>query len=851
MKTIVHVNVKMNRSLILVALIILGNATVALGQPDKLGQPDNAFRPDQSELPNRGMWSERPADRWQDALVTGNGTLGAMVLGDPNHERIVVNHERLYEPLLDEPCPVPDISTALPEVRRMLLDGQYKEAYQYSYQAALEVGFPGIQWTDPYHPACAVEIEQAISGDVSNYFRSTDFESGEVEVCFRNGEQRLSRQTFASRPDQVIVHRINSSSGGNVSGTLQLTNQDRRAIDQRVDKKGGGYHSPVVTVDGQWISYRCKYDRSDRGYEVIAHVAAIDGKVESTSDSIKFDANEVIMLIAINSLEDFADVEHQAKVTRARMKSLSFDYDTLLKRHADVHGELMGRVKIDLGGGDDRNLSSEALIALQKESQSTHLNHALLEKMFDMGRYSLISSSGQLPPNLMGIWNGDWRPDWSGDFTLDANVNLQIAGANLGNLPEAMTGYSHLVNSLVSDWKINAKNLFGCRGVVSGIRTDGRHNLNTHFSTKFPGHLWTAGAQWMALPMWEHYQTTGDQAFLDDELLPLMKQIVVFYEDFLTETDALGKRIFAPSYSPENHPSNTGCPAAINATMDLACAKQAIVNLIEVLGADDHQSNVNTLTAERCRSLMSSLPPYLINDDGALKEWASPSLDDHYDHRHVSHLYPVWPGHEINPEDTPQLFAAAEVAARKRGRGNGSAHGLAHMALIGTRLKDAGLVGGNLRFMLSNDYLLRSLFTFHNPGRIYNADMLHSLPAVVMEMLIYSKSGGANTLSEIELLPALPSELRRGKIQGVCCRNQVVVKEFDWDIESGEANVILHSKVDQVIRLRVRRGIRAAKVLASSSEKSLSISDLAKTVDVMLKADVPLLIELQLEHFRE
>ncbi len=141
-----------------------------------------AFAPSKNDLPRRGMWSRQPARRWQDALVTGNGTLGAMVFGDPASERLVLNHERLYEPLLDQPCPVPDISAALPEVRRLALAGKYKEAYQHSYQSAIEAGFPGIQWTDPYHPACALSIQQDVKGEVRDYWRSTNFETGEVAV---------------------------------------------------------------------------------------------------------------------------------------------------------------------------------------------------------------------------------------------------------------------------------------------------------------------------------------------------------------------------------------------------------------------------------------------------------------------------------------------------------------------------------------------------------------------------------------------------------------------------------------------------------------------------------------------
>jgi hypothetical protein len=190
----------------------------------------------------------------------------------------------------------------------------------------------------------------------------------------------------------------------------------------------------------------------------------------------------------------------------------------------------------------------------------------------------------------------------------------------------------------------------------------------------------------------------------------------------------------------------------------------------------------------------------MINDDGALKEWTHPNLKDNYDHRHVSHLYPVWPGHEINPEDTPDFFEAAKVAAEKRGQGNGSAHGLAHMALIGARLKDADLVEGNLRFMLGSGFVLPSLCTFHNEGRIYNMDMLNSLPAVVLESLVYSKPG------EIELFPALPDSMPAGMVTGIACRNQTVVESLSWNFDNRKITVGIRSKIDQTILVRIRKG---------------------------------------------
>jgi len=781
-------------------------------------------------IPDRGMHSTVPAGKWEEALVSGNGVMGILVFCQPHSERVIFNHEKLYEPLLDTPCPVPDIAGAMPKVRELMLQGKYGEAYAYSYDYAVSKSFPGIQWTDPYHPAFAMTIEHPAAGEPVEYVRTTDFMTGEIAVHWRDRNGAFCRRSFVSRPDNVVVQSIQSQSGGKVDCSITLVNQDSRPKNRRVDAKGGGYNDPEIRIEPGWLSYSCKYARSKRGYEALVRVVVeggdrqvVDGKLQITG------ARSVLLLSRVNSLEDFSD--SRLARTRKRLMQLDADYKTLLDAHVVQHRAIFNRVSLDLGGGNGRRLSSEELIKAQKDSPDRVIN-AFLEKMFDMGRYVFISASGQWPPNLMSIWNGDWRPAWSGDFTLDANINLQISAANIGNMLEGLQSYTNLITNIAPDWRINARNYYGCRGVMSGTRTDGRHNLHTHFSPDFPGHFWTAGAQWLTLPMYEYYQVTGDREYIESTLLPLMKDIVLFYEDFLTVTDGNGKYVFVPSYSPENRPSNTRSPAAINATMDIACATEALTSLIAVC----EELNVEKDNIPKWKAMLEKMPPYLINADGALKEWAHPDLYDNYNHRHVSHLYPVWPGHEINPEDTPALYEAAKIAATKRGRGNGSAHGLAHMALIGTRLKDADLVYGNLLFILKNNYVLPSLFTYHNPGRIYNSDMLCSLPAVVMEMLVYSRPG------IVELLPALSDNLPQGTLSGVLCRGQIRVDKLHWDLKKKEVRVTLTSKTDQEIRLMLRRGIEE---IVTYRGKKLRLED-GISAKVKLNKHVPVTLVIKL-----
>ncbi|QDT69143.1 hypothetical protein MalM25_20710 [Planctomycetes bacterium MalM25] len=739
------------------------------------------------------MRSEAPATKWEEALVTGNGRLGAMVFGGTAEERVVFNHERLYEPLYAEVMAPPKVAAVLPEVRRLLLAGNPDEARRVFAEAAREAGFDELRWTDPYHPAMAMRISEGEAGQPDVYTRGVDFRTGEVTVLWRDEAGVHERQTFVSRPHNVVVQRLKLHGGAAARLAVRLVNQDRRPEAEQAES----YHPPEVHSQADRLIYRCKYRNGGRGYVAVTRVVPVGGEVRVASEGVHFEGDELLLLTRVVSVEKVEAMQQEEDRAWRELAELPADYERLLAPHAAEHGEAYDRVTLDLGGGELRGASSEALLAMQMQSERG-VEPALLEKMFNMGRYSLLSSSGEWPPNLMGVFNGDWRPRWSGDFTLDANVNLQIAPASIAALPEATDSYARLLEGLVKDWRVNARNLYGCRGLLSGCRTDGRHNLHTHHELgKFPGFFWTAGAAWLVAPLVEHYEVTGDREFARERLLPLLKGIAQFYEDFLVERDADGKLIFVPSYSPENEPSNTRNPVTINATMDIACAKEVLTSLASLC----RELGVEPETAARCDRLREQMPPYLVNRKGALKEWAWPTLEDRYNHRHVSHLYPVWPGREINPDETPTLFEAARVAAQKRGRGNGSAHGLAHMALLGARLKDAELVGGNLRYMLRGGYVLPSLFTYHNPDAIYNADMLHSLPAVVIESLVFSKPG------EIELLPALPPSLPKGELRGARCRCRAALDRLAWDLDAGFVEADITSAVDQTITLRVRRAV--------------------------------------------
>jgi hypothetical protein len=369
----------------------------------------------------------------------------------------------------------------------------------------------------------------------------------------------------------------------------------------------------------------------------------------------------------------------------------------------------------------------------------------------------------------------------------------------LTGMPELLDSYAALIADQIEDWRTNARTIYGARGILAPSRTDGEHGLLFHLDDEWPWAMWVAGADWLLLPLHEYWQATGDDKFLADTLAPWLIEAALFFEDFLAEAprDDEGRYVLVPSYSPEIGPRDVRGVAGVNAAMDIAAARHALLTAAEACS----HLGIEPEADERWRAIASRLPDYRLDADGALAEWAWPGLETALDHRHVSHLHPVWPLYEINPDQTPQLADAARLALLRRGDENLSAHGSLHRALCAARLKDTDTARTNLRKILDRNMIFRSLMTSHNPDlETYNADAAHTLPAVFAEMLVGSRPGS------IELLPALPAEWARGSVRGLGTRAFATVEELHWDLADGSVRVVLSCAREQSIVVSCRGG---------------------------------------------
>ncbi|MDF9810957.1 glycoside hydrolase N-terminal domain-containing protein [Streptomyces sp. SPB162] len=704
----------------------------------------------------RGNWDPAPAARWEDAFLVGNGRHGAMVHGDPADEQVVVNHHLLVRPNGAEHCRAPQLADGLERLRDDILAGRAAEAVHRT------LGDLPLQWVRPFHPAFAVRVGRPRT-PVTDYRRAIDYRTGTVRTTWTQDGGRWASECFVSRADDVIVHRLTPPPYGTI--TAQIHHDVRlpgAPADLRVSSAAAEEHP-----DEALISTSVRYPRSDLGYSGWTRIIARAGTLRTSGGTTSAEGcTELTLLTRV--------APWSAPGAPAQRQS----YEALSARDRPLHQEPYDRVELDLDAPPEhRALPASSLLA----DPGTH-RLALLERLFDAGRHHLLSSSGLLPPRLTGIWTGDWETAWQGAFTCDANLNLQMSSAAVAALPEVSLSLAALIRSQLDDWRDNATRLFGTRGIVAPAHSDGLSGHAYHCSDAYPLHLWTAGADWLLHPLLDHAAVTGDRSFAREVLAPLLAETAAFYEDFLTRTGPDGTLVLVPSYSPENTPAGADSPVTANATMDIAAARHAL----RATGESAHAA------------LADRLPPYRINTDGALAEWSWPGdaqrAPDAYDHRHISHLYPVWPLDEINPCDTPELARAARRALELRGAENDSAHGHLHTALVAARLGDARHVAAGLLSVLDQDFFHNGLMSSHYPDRaVYNADAAHTLPAVLIEALLHSTS------DRIVLLPALPPFLPTGTLRGIRTRCGVTVTELSWSVPARRLRVVLRAATDLTV----------------------------------------------------
>ncbi|MDO8952950.1 MAG: glycoside hydrolase N-terminal domain-containing protein, partial [Draconibacterium sp.] len=389
--------------------------------------------------PERGFVSSKPATHWEQALVSGNGKYGALVFGQPVDETIILNHARLFMPVHEPLMPV-NTGAHLTEIRQMLADGQYQKAADFVVELSKKESYGGKRWTDTFIPALNIRVIMKPNGEVTDYSRSVDFATGVASVNWSDARGSFQRKLFVSRDDDAIVLSISGEKKKLVNCTLKLAQQSAKGAGGWAPEKmlENGIKEYKIGAETTWLTYRSSFKKqwkgSLQGYEGVSRVVVRGGNTITKGDLISVSgADEILIFTKIKLLNNYAD--SQIENLKKSLSEINPDFEIVLERHAKIHGAIFNRSRIDLGGGPDRKLTSEELIA---KSKFGNLNAALLEKEYDAARYNILSSSGELFPNLQGIWSGTYGPTWSGDFTLNGNVQCALSANLSANMAENM-----------------------------------------------------------------------------------------------------------------------------------------------------------------------------------------------------------------------------------------------------------------------------------------------------------------------------------------------------------------------------------------------------------------------------
>lgn len=760
-----------------------------------------------SKMPERGFYSTRPARQWEESLVTGNGTMGAMIEGNPYHESVVFNHALLYLPL-NKPLKPVSQGKHLDKLRKMMLEGKYGEAAQFIVDLANSEGYKGSHITDPFIPAFRMNIVSD-SLATENYARTVDFTTGEVEVKWEDKNGTFSRKVFISRSDNVVVIRLCSEGNGVINTTLnlsQVTTRNEWWIDKFMLGDNFGLKKRESTTIEKGLSFRAWYERpwdgSLKGYEGVVKVVRADGEVRTDADNLTISGATDVLLLA--RVEPSSDMDNSMINDMLNaLSALPADYGKLLQSHEKIHKDLFERVSLNLNATDtDRSKSSEELLEAGGE------NLALIEKLFDAARFNILCATGINPPNLQGIWGATMTAPWSGDYTTNGNLPVAISHYLQSNTPELMLPLFDRLESYMDDFKVNARELFNCRGIYVPSRFS-THGLNNHFDATWPMTFWTVGAAWYSLFYYDYYLYTQDNDFLQNRALPFMEQAALFYEDFLIEGED-GKYVFCPSYSPENHPANSSSQACINATMEVMGVNGLLRTIIEssrILG-------VNQDKISKWESMLAKMPSYELNKDGEIREWIWKDLQDNHKHRHASHLFGLYDFHDPLIMGNQDLIEGCKRAInrrmeiRRQDNGGIMAFGMVQLAFAACALGETEMAYDMLVW-LGNSYWNNNLVSTHDPKKTFNLDICGGYPSLVMKMMVYSELG------VISLLPCKPVQWKNGTIKGIALRGGILLQELVW--HEKEVKATLLSKINQTVKIQLQ-GIDKQEIALKAGE---------------------------------
>ena len=728
------------------------------------------------------LWNKEPCAKWIEGFPIGNGRLGTMVLGNLNEE-FIINEDTLWASRTKRNRV--GAFRHLDKLKQLIREEEYTEA-----EALVEAEFLSPRNTSlTNRPLCKLKLKLHEEQATTSYYRLLDMEHGIATVAYEIDQSHYMREQFVSHPDQVLAIRLASSKANNISCRFGIEGFTKLAFDR---KTGDLFFTGEVEEGGT-------------AFAAGIRVTAANGSVVCEEGGIQVqDADSVLLLMTVGT--DYCG-DDPMKICGDRLGRLkNKSYAELKRNHIADHKALYNRADIQLGQKPQlEELSTGERVAAVGAGEDDAF---LASQYFQLGRYLLIASSrpGCMPSHLHGLWIKDWAPKYNCAYHLNVNIEMNYWPAEVGNLSELHVPFFDFIDALRENGRTTAREVYDCNGFVLHHNVDG--TLETGPFGKAEWGFWPMGAAWACQNVWSHYLFSEDRKFLREKGYPIIREAAEFVYDYLMENPDTGKLIFGPSTSPENFfLTSEGEKAHVmtGVAMDQELTWDLFTNCIaaaEVLGLEDE------FTGKLVRALERLEKPQ-IGKDGRVLEWRLPLKEASPHHRHVSHLFAVYPGHQFTAESEVELYEASikslETRIQEREKLNFRqvpAWAKAYSMLIWARFQRADDAYTAYKQMFKYGQISNNLFVAFGHDRVI-MDANGGGAAGIAEMLIQSHKG------YVELLPALPSQWNEGSFRGLRAVGGFEV-DLAWkDGKWQEATV--KSDSGKVFRLRAAPSVRVMR----------------------------------------
>jgi alpha-L-fucosidase 2 len=738
------------------------------------------------------LWYKTPAGKtWENALPIGNGRQGAMIYGNPERETIQLNEHTVWSGgpnRNDNPMALDSLAL----IRQYIFEGKRKEAERTAGRAIITKKSHGQK----FEPVGSLQLAFAGHEKFSNYYRELDLERAVTKTSYTVDDVTYTREAIASFPDRVVAMRLTASKPGMLSFTASFTTPQKRATIKTTAAK-------ELTIFG--VTSEHETVKGMVNYKGIVRMKLEGGSLAATDTSLAVkNANAVTIYISIaTNFNNYHDVSGDQNKRAADYLDKAYvkSFAAMLPTHVAAYQKYFNRVKLNLGVSDAAAAALPTDERLKNFNASNDQSFAALYYQF--GRYLLISSSqpGGQAANLQGIWNDKINASWDSKYTVNINAEMNYWPAEKANLPEMHLPFIEMVKDMSVAGQKTAKDMYGARGWVAHHNTDIWRATGAIDGATYG--LWNGTGGWTSQHLWEHYLYSGDKAYLAS-IYPVMKGAATFYVDYLIEHPVYHWLVVSPDESPEN-PSRQHQNSALDAgvTMTNQIVFELLSSTIKAAEALKKDAKfIDTLKAIRKR-----LPPMHIGQYGQLQEWLDDVDDPKDTHRHISHLYGLFPSNQISPLRTPQLASAAKTTLTHRGD-------VSTGWSMGWKVNWwAKMLDGNHAYKLIQNQLTpvgsggrgsggtyNNFFDAHPPFQI---DGNFGCTSGITEMLMQSENG------EVHLLPALPDVWQNGSISGIRAIGGFQIVSVEWK-DSKLVKAVIKSTLGGNLRLRAPNAIKVA-----------------------------------------